>query len=205
MDKSSFVPSQFPVGRLRLTGMLSARRSGSTRALPPLLARAGGTPPRWKPGQTLQGEHRQIGARMEGGTLSQWAASKAPDVQPAARAPQESHAVAEMQVRPEVQVEKAAAEPSFAHAIRRGARALLRGPKVPKPNRALVPPGAKVAADPLTAAGLGAIGAASGFFTSFALQQGINQARAMMWRNLTAREKAAIILGRLKQALGVPR
>jgi len=78
MDKGAKVPAGFPVGRLRLTRMLAARKSmGATRTLPPLMARAGGgAPARWKPGQTQDQERRSIQARLEGGTLAEWAASR---------------------------------------------------------------------------------------------------------------------------------
>jgi hypothetical protein len=94
----------------------------------------------------------------------------------------------------------AAASPSFAGVIHRRAKALLRGPKIPKPKPI---PGVKVAADPLTAAGLGAIGAAAGFGTSILLQKGVNAVRSMIWKNMTAKEKAYYLLRRVKGLAGL--
>ncbi len=212
MNKDA-IPQSFPVGRIRLIRMLAARKAtGATRALPPLMARAGGPQPKWRMGQSQGDVKRSIQARMEGGTFAQWAASRhAPEATPrTSTGPMmtegtpsfgETNVTAGSGSTRDANVTKAAAvRSSFAGVIHQRAKALLKGPKVPKPKPI---PGVKVAADPLTAAGLGAIGAAAGFGTSLALQKGMNVIRGMIWKNMTAKEKAYHLLRRAKGMVGL--
>jgi hypothetical protein len=212
----SAIPKDFPVGRLRLTRMLGARKAtGATRVLPPLMARAGGPQPKWRTGQTQDSSRRSIQAKLDGGTLAQWAAAKhapesAPRTNTSPMMTESTPAFGETSVEQgsgttrDANVTKAAAvKPSFAGVIHQRARALLRGPKIPKPPKVSVPKGAKVASDPFTAAGLGAIGAAAGFGTSVLLQKGVNAVRSMIWKNMTAKEKAYYLLRKVKGMAGL--
>lgn len=52
----------------------------------------------------------------------------------------------------------------------------------------------KKATDPLTAAGLGALGGASGWAASMALQRGMNLAKRVIWKHMSAKQKAKYLL-----------
>jgi len=52
----------------------------------------------------------------------------------------------------------------------------------------------KMAVDPLTTAGLGAIGGASGWMASMALQKGMNVAKRIIWKHMSPAQKAKYLL-----------
>ena len=52
----------------------------------------------------------------------------------------------------------------------------------------------KKATDPVSAAALGAIGGASGWAASMALQRGMNLAKKIIWKHMSARQKAKYLL-----------
>lgn len=54
----------------------------------------------------------------------------------------------------------------------------------------------KKSADPLSAAALGAIGGASGWAASMALQKGMTTAKRLIWKHMSVRQKAKYLIGK---------